>query len=84
MFDRLKVTRQFKIIPPQCQSVRKTVVRALGEPAHKDSEWAMPDQRKFPRGNWWLPIITTFPAYWPIIKEIRKKARKRRKRKGKG
>jgi hypothetical protein len=41
----------------------------------------MPNHRKLPKGNWWLPIITTIPAYWPIIKEIRKTVRKRRHRK---
>ncbi len=39
----------------------------------------MPDQRKLPRGNWWLPIIEIFPAYWPIIRKVRKTIKKRRK-----
>jgi hypothetical protein len=39
-----------------------------------------PNPGKLPRGNWWLPLIVN-PGWWPIIKEVRKTVRKRRKHK---
>jgi hypothetical protein len=43
----------------------------------------MPEDQQLrkPRGDWW-PLITVIPLYWPIIKEIRKTIKKRRKHKG--